>query len=162
MNFHVLSNFPTVKSNESLFLQHHESHNHHAYIKNPQGFWVSRTSWSTHHQKKTTRESPCQNSNRSWRQRWLLGSGINFCLRGPEWLPALIEHSTWKWMVGRWNFLLGWPIFRCYVSFSGNTTLKISMSLKKVPFQKKQVIFSYQFSGDVLICFGSDYNNFGV
>ena len=33
-------------------------------------------------------------------------------------LPSLkLTVRTWKWMVGRWHFLLGWPIFRCYVSF---------------------------------------------
>ena len=33
-------------------------------------------------------------------------------------IPSLkLTVRTWKWMVGRWHFLLGWPIFRCYVSF---------------------------------------------
>ena len=27
------------------------------------------------------------------------------------------KQSTWKWIVARWKFLLGWPIFRGYVSF---------------------------------------------
>ncbi len=31
--------------------------------------------------------------------------------------PPWNQHSTWKWMVGRWNLLLGLPIFRGYVSF---------------------------------------------
>ena len=31
-----------------------------------------------------------------------------------------------KWMVGRWNFLLRWPVFRCYVSFrEGNLMMPI-------------------------------------
>ena len=41
------------------------------------------------------------------------------------WSQKLASHfaspkltvRTWKWMVGRWNLLLGWLIFRCYVSF---------------------------------------------
>ena len=33
-------------------LEQHESHNHHAYIKNPQGFWVSvKHADQPHHQK---------------------------------------------------------------------------------------------------------------
>ena len=35
-------------------------------------------------------------------------------------LPSLkLTNCPWNWMVGRWNFLLGWPIFRGYVSFGG-------------------------------------------
>ena len=34
-------------------------------------------------------------------------------------LPSLkVTYSTRKWMVGILHFLLGWPIFRCYVSFN--------------------------------------------
>ena len=33
-------------------------------------------------------------------------------------IPSLkLTVRPWKWMVGRWNFLLGWPNFRGYVSF---------------------------------------------
>ena len=35
-------------------------------------------------------------------------------------IPFLkLTARTWKWMVGRWNFLLGWPIFRGELLVSG-------------------------------------------
>ena len=34
-------------------------------------------------------------------------------------LPETNSKSTWKWMVGRLNFLLGWPIFRGELLVSG-------------------------------------------
>ncbi len=54
-----------------------------------------------------------------WRK--LFATGIHFWSVG---LPSLkLTACTWKVMVGRWNFLLGWPIFRCYVSFSEGTVI---------------------------------------
>lgn len=40
-------------------------------------------------------------------------------LSHPIFLPSmkLTYHFTWKWMVGRPTFLLGWPMFTGYVSF---------------------------------------------
>ena len=45
------------------------------------------------------------------------------------WFTTLSEtnsKSTWKWMVGRWNFLLGWLSGRCYVSFREGTSFVCS------------------------------------
>ncbi len=46
-------------------------------------------------------------------------------------LPETNSDSTWKLMAGRWNFLLGYPIFRCYVSFSETKPSKKKKGEKK-------------------------------
>ena len=49
-----------------------------------------------------------------------LGSNASECV----WYPPWNQHSNWK--MDGWNtsFLLGWPIFRCYVSFRECTSHK--------------------------------------
>ena len=49
---------------------------------------------------------------------WNVGNRLQ-CESENIYPPWNKHFRTWKLMVGRWTFLLGWPIFSCYVSFRG-------------------------------------------
>ena len=52
-----------------------------------------------------------------------------------------VTTTLWKWMLGRWSFLLGWPIFGSKLLVLG------SFSPQKNSFQKKSSTFSPQKNG---------------
>ena len=62
----------------------------------------------------------------------------------PPWSLELTVR-TWKWMVGRWHFLLGWLIFRCYVSFRECTRPKFNIGTENSRIWKEIHFPNHQF-----------------
>ncbi len=83
---------------------------------------------------------PCLFSYAPWKERCAIyirtwGYWMVFCCPCTDDIqscyPPDNEHSPWKSVVGRRYFLVGWPIFRGYVSFRGSTAIAYIISSKK-------------------------------
>ena len=89
----------------------------------------------------------CQRSH--WANDKFQGtSGANGMLRKIVLVSAWNWHSHWIWMVGKWSFLLGWPIFRDYLSLREGIDLVLLQRLLAEWLSSK---FLYKMVGPVFL-----------